>query len=289
MHQPPDTRQSGPQGTAGRSTSQVIARPADTATVARAAADVLGQALAYAGRGWPVFPCKPGRKEPDTARGFLDATTDAAVIRRWWERHPDDNVAIATGHPAADVLDVDVKPGGSGFAAFNRLKAAGMLTGALALVRTRSGGLHLYFAGTGQPCGRLPRQFLDFKAAGGYVLAPPSFVEADATGPAGRYELLDERQADALLDWQAVRRLLEPPAPPSRRPHPAAGADALVAWVTGLAEGNRNAGLYWAACRMAETGTGDLEQLVGAAVQAGLPEDEARRTVASAARKAAAG
>jgi pyrroline-5-carboxylate reductase len=34
--------------------------------------------------------------------------------------------------------------------------------------------------------------------------------------------------------------------------------------------------------------TGDLEQLVAAAVQAGLPEDEARRTVASAARKAAA-
>jgi hypothetical protein len=56
--------------------------------------------------------------------------------------------------------------------------------------------------------------------------------------------------------------------------------------VTGLGEGNRNAGLYWAACRAARDGD-VLGQLVAAAVQAGLPEDEARRTVASAARKAA--
>ena len=122
--------------------------------------DLLRQALAYAARGWPVFPCFPGRKVPNTARGFLDASTDPAEIRWWWQRHPVDNVAIATGNPAPDVLDVDVKPDGSGFEAFNRLKRAGMLAGASALVRTRSGGLHVYFAGTRQPCGRLPRQFL---------------------------------------------------------------------------------------------------------------------------------
>ena len=52
--------------------------------------------------------------------------------------------------PAVDVLDVDIKPDGSGFAAFNRVKRAGLLTGASGLVRTRSGGLHVYFAGTAQ-------------------------------------------------------------------------------------------------------------------------------------------
>ena len=253
-------------------------------------ADLLGQALAYAERGWPVFPCKAGRKEPNTARGFLDATTDPAEIRWWWERHPADNVAIATGSPAADVLDVDVKPTGSGFAAFGRLKRAGLLTGASALVRTRSGGLHVYFTGTRQPCGRLPRQFLDFKAAGGYVIAPPSFVEADDTGPAGVYELLDQRDGTAQLDWQAVRQLLDPPRSlPPGRPRKSEGTAGLVAWVAALPEGNRNAGLYWAACRMAEADSpsGDFDQLVAAAVQAGLPEAEAQRTVASAARRAA--
>jgi len=249
----------------------------------------LSAAFGYAAAGWPVFPCKAGLKVPDTVHGFKDATTDPAVIRRWWSADPARNVAIATGAPGPDVLDVDIKPDGTGWAAFNRLKAAGLLTGARAIIRTRSGGLHLYFAGTDQPSGRLARHYIDFKAAGGYVLAPPSFVESDDTGPAGRYEVLDKRKAEGRIDWQAARRLLEPP---QARPRPShgSGSDALVAWVAALRQGSRNDGLFWAACRMheADSPTEDLEQLVAAAVQAGLPEDEARRTVASAARKAAA-
>jgi hypothetical protein len=107
----------------------------------------LRQALAYAAAEWPVFRCKPDQKAPDTPHGFKDATTDPAVIRQWWQARPDGNVAIATGAPGPDVLDVDVKPDGSGFAAFNRLKQAGLLAGARALVRTPSGGaggLHAY-------------------------------------------------------------------------------------------------------------------------------------------------
>lgn len=167
-------------------------------------------ALAYAAAGWPVFPCKPGSKEPATDHGFKDASVDPDVIRWWWQRTPDANVAIATGAPGPDVLDVDVKPEGSGFAAFNRLKSAGLLTGARALVKTRSGGLHAYYSGTEQPCGRLTRHYLDFKARGGYVIAPPSKVD-------GRpYELLDHRIANATLEWAKVRRLLEPPPSPPR-------------------------------------------------------------------------
>jgi len=242
-----------------------------------------GAALAYAAAGWPVFPCKPGEKVPDTLRGFKDATTDPAVIRGWWHARPNRNVAIATGAPGPDVLHVDVKPDGSGFAAFNRLKLAGMLAGARALVRTPSGGLHAYYGGTEQASGRLPRHFLDFKASGGYVLAPPSVVGAR------RYELLDRRRsADGRLDWRAVTRLLDPPKPPARPSGRGSGdLGKLAAWVAALQEGNRNDGLFWAACRAAETGHADLDALVAAAVQAGLSEDEARRTVASAARKVA--
>lgn len=251
---------------------------------------VLRQALAYAAAGWPVFPCKPdgtaeheGWKAPLTEHGFQDATTYPRAIRSWWERWPHANVAIATGTPGPDVLDVDVKPDGSGFAAFNRLKAAGLLTGARALVRTPSGGFHAYYTGTGQPSGRLPRHFLDFKASGGYVIAPPSAV-------GGRpYELLDSRAGTGRLDWLSARRLLDPPGPPPR-PGRTAGAEALAAWVAAQREGNRNDGLFWAACRLAESDSpdGDVEQLIAAAVRAGLPEDEARRTMASAARKVAA-
>jgi Bifunctional DNA primase/polymerase, N-terminal len=56
-------------------------------------------ALAYAARGWPVFPCQAGRKTPATAHGHLDATTDPEQITAWYDRHPNWNLAIATGAP----------------------------------------------------------------------------------------------------------------------------------------------------------------------------------------------
>ena len=201
------------------------------------------------------------------------------MVGRW----PDANVGIATGAPGPDVLDVDRHEDGDGYAAFNRLKRAGMLAGARALVRTRSGGLHAYFTGTGQQCGRLPAHHLDFKASGGYVLAPPSVVGGQL------YELLDHRPATARLDWAAVRSLLDPPTP---GPAPSLGrcdggrTPGRVGRRAARAT-NRNDGLFWAACRAAESGC-DPGELLDAAMAAGLPEAEARRTIASAARRAGA-
>jgi hypothetical protein len=65
------------------------------------------RALKCAERGWPVFPCRAGTKEPATTHGFDDATTDPDQIRAWWDRWPGANLAIATGAPGPDVLDVD--------------------------------------------------------------------------------------------------------------------------------------------------------------------------------------
>lgn len=248
--------------------------------VAQRIAPALDAAVRYATAGWPVFPCKPGRKEPATRQGFKDATTDAGQIRRWWTSCPAYNVAIATGAPGPDALDVDVHPGGNGFEAFNRLTRAGLLAGAKAIIRTPSGGIHVYFDGTDQANGRLPRHHIDFRGLGGYVLVPPSTVSGSP------YELVEKRAAHGRLDWQQVRALLEPPrAAAPRRP---AGGDVghLAAWVEKLPEGNRNSGLFWAACRAVEAGA-DPVALVEAAVTAGLTEIEARRTISSAGRRLA--
>lgn len=119
--------------------------------------DVIGAALGYARCGWPVFPCRPGAKEPATRHGFRDASTDAGQIRHWWHRQPGANVAIATGWPGPDVLDVDYHGRArSGFPAWNQLKSTGLATGASMIVATQGGGLHAYFAGSRQVCGRLP-------------------------------------------------------------------------------------------------------------------------------------
>jgi hypothetical protein len=252
-----------------------------TITNAPDVASIRHAAMDYAAAGWPMFPCKPGSKAPATTHGFKDATTDPAVIRQWWSVVPY-NVAIATGAPGPDVVHVDDKASGNGWAAYNRLKAAGLLAGASTLVRTRSSGLHVYFAGTDQRnAAGLGGAALDFRAAGGYVLAPPSVVDGAA------YELLDRRDASGRFDLGAARRLLDPPKPARRQAAERPGdVGRLASWVARLEEGNRNTGLFWAACRAAEAGA-DLDVLVDAAVYTGLDIDEARRTAASAERVAA--
>jgi hypothetical protein len=240
----------------------------------------LSAALSYARRGWPVFPCQPDCKAPATRHGFRDATTEPGQITRWWNGQPGANVAIATGLPGPDVLDVDQHgPAGTGYPACRRLHTAGLLEGAGTVVATPSGGLHVYFTGSsGQPCGRLVGQHLDFRSAGGYVLVPPSRVGTR------RYRLLRSQLAAGSLDWQAVVRLLEPH--PARSCSRQAGElNALIGWVARLEPGNRNCGLFWAACRMVEAGQ---EQLLGdlaaAAAATGLPISEVNRTIASARR-----
>jgi hypothetical protein len=249
--------------------------------------DILRQALAYAQRGWPVFPCQPGQKIPATTHGYRNASTDPEQITAWFGRRPDCNLAIATGFPGPDVLDVDQHgPDDDGFAALIRLRDAKLLDGAAAYVRTPSGGLHAYFTGTHQRNGHLPAHHLDFLATGGYVLAPPSAVGGKP------YRILWEPGGRGDLNWDTATHLLQP-EPRHQRPRQpqTAGRDlsGLARWVTTQPEGNRNAGLFWAANRALETDPGaDLSQLAAAARQAGLADPEITRTLNSARRTAQA-
>jgi len=240
----------------------------------------LRQALAFAGRGWPVLPCQPGRKTPATRHGVRDATTDPGQITTWFGRHLDWNLAIATGAPGPDVLDVDQHgPAGNGYTAFRQLRDAGLLDGACAYVRTPSGGLHAYFTGTDQRNGHLSGHHLDFRSAGGYVLTPPSQVDGQA------YQLVKALRGRGALDWDAVTRHLHPQRePPPRHPQPGRqDLSGLARWVASQAEGNRNAGLFWAANRALDGDpAADLSPLAAAARQAGLGEPEITRTLESA-------
>jgi len=247
----------------------------------------LRAALAYARIGWPVFPCRPGEKAPATSHGFLDATTDPERVVCWWTAAPGRNVAIATGAPGPDVLDVDVRPDGSGFAAFNELKRAGMTGHPRLIVRTPSGGMHAYYAGTAQRSGHLAGRHIDFRGQGGYVVAPPSAVS-------GRpYVVISRQPSEDVFDWSRARELLDPQSRPGpgapRRVGRACDPGQLAAWVAAQPVGNRNAGLFWAASRAIEAGHADaLDDLARAARAAGLTVAEAGRTIRSARRRAAA-
>src|SRR5437867_2367553 len=67
-------------------------------------------AIDYAGRGWPVLPLRG--KIPATPHGSKDATTETAVIQKWFGMWPNANVGIATGSKSGLlVLDVDGSEG----------------------------------------------------------------------------------------------------------------------------------------------------------------------------------
>jgi hypothetical protein len=247
---------------------------------------MLRAALAYARTGWPVFPCRAGEKAPATRHGFLDATTDPGRITSWWTAAPGRNVAIATGTPGPDVLDVDVRPGGSGFPAFSRLRREGRIGRPAVIVRTPSGGMHAYYTGTTQRSAHLAGHYVDFRSHGGYILAPPSTVN-------GRpYVVIGRQPSTDTFDWSTARELLDPLPRPQpgvlRRAAREHDAGQLAAWVAAQPVGNRNAGLFWAASRAIETGHADtLDQLARAAQTAGLTAEEASRTIRSARRRAA--
>jgi RecA-family ATPase len=150
-------------------------------------------ALAYARRGWRVFPlasfngkicscgskdCHSAGKHPRTKQGVKEATTDEAQIRAWWSRWPTANIGIATGIAEGAtsglyVIDVDTHKG----APPDVLEVYGHAALLATLrARTGSGGYHLYLK-TDQPlpntCDRLG-PFVDTRGEGGYVVAPPS-------------------------------------------------------------------------------------------------------------------
>ena len=244
----------------------------------------LRAAQAYARAGWPVFPLIPGEKVPlSRTHGFQDASTDPERIADWWGRNPGRNVGIATGAPGPDVLDVDQHgEAGNGFGAFGKLQRAGLVTGANAVVRSPSGGFHAYFAGTEQRSGKLPAHHLDFRAQGGYIVAPPSCVGGK------EYELAARPGGVSALDWAACRQLLEPQR--ERKPNAAlnstgdrpADVARLAAFVAKQEHGNRNDGLFWAACRAHEAGLLRGSTDPAAIGRAGAPRRNARPGLAAA-------
>lgn len=261
-------------------------------------ADARTAALLLAAAGVPVFPCQAGGKRPLSPHGFHDASTARAQVDCWWRTWPEANVGIPTGAASGvDVVDVDVHGDATGFPAFEKARAAGLLDGWAWLVRTPSGGVHAYFPHQPtieQRSWQAPSKHIDFRGDGGYIIVPPSQITG-AQAAVGRYRPIAVASHEpAPVDAAALRELLEPPrSTPRLRAMPAAEANVehLASWVASRPEGARNAGLFWAACRMAEGGHDfgtAASLLVDAAEKSGVSEREALTTIRSAYRTSTA-
>lgn len=124
--------------------------------------------------GLRVFPCNG--KTPATAHGCKDATADPAQVAEWWSSSAY-NVAIATGGGLV-VLDVDIdhQAGKYGDETLADLEQQyGPLPETWTCL-TGGGGIHYYFQ-CDDPALTVAAGFapgLDYRGAGGYVIAPPS-------------------------------------------------------------------------------------------------------------------
>jgi hypothetical protein len=143
-------------------------------------------ALCYAANGWPVFPLAgkvpyklltPERE----SHGHKDATADTEQIQTWWREHPSANIGLPTGAVSGVmVLDMDVPEGYYNIQALQRRYSKLPET---RRVRTANGGLHYYFQYP-QDEKRYPGAVglagligVDFRAAGNYVVLPPSRID----------------------------------------------------------------------------------------------------------------
>jgi hypothetical protein len=293
--------------------------------VSRSPADdgLLAAALDYAARGWPVLPLHhpvsfgpkagPGRarcscrsgscesqgKHPRTPNGLKDATTDRAVIGRWWHRWRSANVGLVTG-VVFDVLDLD------GLGALKELDAVTPvpdgLDGPMALTGR---GLHVLVAptGAGNRTGMLPG--VDWRGRGGYIVAAPSWHYSgerygwcEGFGP--------DRPLPPCPPWLAGLARPDVAGEVSRRPagaprgvvvggdeyrYGAVALDAECDVVARAVNGTRNHTLNRASFKVGQLVAGGVldeagavAALLDAAGRCGLGEREASQTIASGLR-----
>jgi len=248
-------------------------------------------ARAYAYMGYRVLPLAPGEKRPHgglVPNGLKEATQDLEALRAWWRACPRCGVGILAPEGVL-VLDFDDPK------AWDALRWGFLALEAAPRQRTASGGYHLFL--------RLPEgvrlsattralEGVDLRGMGrAYVVAAPTRL-ADGRGYAWEVPLV--RPARLPLIPEGLLLKLLPPPPPPREVVEVVGSsprrlqallEAYAAAVARAPEGTRHNTLIRYA-----VATGGLiphgldprgaeEVLVAAALEAGLPEREAREAV----------
>jgi hypothetical protein len=166
----------------------------------------LDAALAWAARGFRVFPIRAGTKDQPLFAGWNEhASSDPLQIAEWWSDPfgltvPDHNIGCLT----TGMVVVDADPKRDGLASAFAELDLGLDT---LIVRTPSGGLHFYYRGpdSANSVGKVAAG-VDIRSHNGYTLAPGSLR------PDGAYVL----EVDAALA-QVPPRVLARLRPPESR------------------------------------------------------------------------
>jgi hypothetical protein len=247
-----------------------------------------------------------------TCHGFHAATTDVALVRKWWAEEPDANIGAPCKLNGWAVLDIDPRNGGR--ESLIRLEdRVGVLPGATMQI-TGGDGLHLLYLTPGFDLPGEPFAGIDFKH-NGYILLAPSmhssghrylwpgtqnvFFKPEVAWPTALLPRKERKPVPSLRP--AVRHSgLRPSFRTRTAQRPGGGklwtVDQLVQHVmdsvTGDRTHGRNNSFYFAACRaheLADQGLINLGEaetaLLYAASAVGLGDAEAQASFDSAANR----
>jgi Bifunctional DNA primase/polymerase, N-terminal/AAA domain len=247
---------------------------------------IVSQGIAYAKRGWAVFPVNAKTKRPLIDHWPNRATTNPKSIRATWGPNPWAGMGIVTGNGLV-VVDLDVKQGIDGPGNFaDYLSNRGITLPQTMTVRTRSGGEHRYYrvpegAEYFNSAGKIAPG-VDLRGTGGFVVAPPtegySFISDEFDG------VLPELPAGVLPEKTQPAVTTEPREKHSREYAYAAFSGGLDD-LENADEGSRNDTLNRVAYNAARDGL-DPATVKGMlrvrGLAAGLSEGEIRATIESA-------
>ena len=219
-------------------------------------------ALYYASHGLAVFPLKEKSKEPATAHGVKDATTDPEIIKEWYKINPAFNVAIATGKVSGGLfvvdLDQDDEKGKDGTGELKKWeRESGHKLPDTANTITGRGGYHLLYKESEalkevyNHTNILPG--VDIRGEGGYIVAPPS---VHPNGNAYQWEQTPAAYGITPADAN-LKALFEDTN---------AAAPGTFEAPEAIQEGGRNDTLYRAACSLRKKGF--AEKAILAAIEA---------------------
>jgi hypothetical protein len=245
-------------------------------------------ARAYVHMGYAVLPLAPGEKRPHGAlvpNGLKEASLEVATLEAWWRSCPRCGVGILAPEGVL-VLDVD-EPG-----VWEALRSDYPALETAPRQRTPKGGYHVFLRlpdGVRLSATTRALEGVDLRGMGrAYVVAAPTCL-ADGRGYVWEVPLVRPARLPQVPEGLLLRLL--PPPPPPREVAVVEGSsprrlrallEAYAEAVARAPEGTRHNTLIRYA-----VATGGLiphgldpreaeEALVGAAMQAGLPEREAR-------------
>ena len=257
---------------------------------------LLSMALSIANHGWPVFPCTKDKK-PRIENGFKSGSTNSDKIKAWWDKWPNASIGVPTGSTiGCFVLDVDLPDGPISLSDLE--KTHGPLPTTLEQ-RTGSGGRQLFFkmppsVDIRNSAGKLGKN-LDVRGNGGYVIVPPSghpsggnyaWISPKGTPPATPPKWLLDLVSKHPPKQQTVSQNTPSSGNTSKYGRKTLEDECTALAMTG--KGGRNQALNEAAFTIGQlVAGGEIHQteaetaLIDTALRTGLPETEARKTLAS--------